>query len=45
MTSFTEDMQRRGMVPSSKTMELKTVAAGARLGASCTSRRPSESSS
>ena len=26
MTSFTEDMQRRGMVPSSKTMELKTVA-------------------
>jgi GntR family transcriptional regulator len=32
MTSFTEDMQRRGMVPSSKTMELKTVAAGARLG-------------
>jgi GntR family transcriptional regulator len=32
MTSFTEDMRRRGMVPSSKTMELKTVAAGARLG-------------
>ena len=32
MTSFTEDMQRRGMVPSSKTLELKTVAAGARLG-------------
>jgi GntR family transcriptional regulator len=32
MTSFTEDMQRRGMAPSSKTMELKTVAAGARLG-------------
>jgi GntR family transcriptional regulator len=32
MTSFTEDMERRGMVPSSKTMELKTVAAGARLG-------------
>ena len=25
MTSFTEDMQRRGMVPSSKTLELKTV--------------------
>ena len=46
MTSFTEDMQRRGMVPSSKTMELKTVAAGAPAsGASCTSRRPSESSS
>jgi GntR family transcriptional regulator len=32
MTSFTEDMQRRGMAPSSKTLELKTVAAGARLG-------------
>jgi GntR family transcriptional regulator len=32
MTSFTEDMERRGMVPSSKTLELKTVAAGARLG-------------
>jgi GntR family transcriptional regulator len=29
MTSFTEDMQRRGMAPSSKTLELKTVAAGA----------------
>jgi GntR family transcriptional regulator len=32
MTSFTEDMRRRGMTPSSKTLELKTVAAGARLG-------------
>jgi GntR family transcriptional regulator len=32
MTSFTEDMRRRGMAPSSKTLELKTVAAGARLG-------------
>jgi GntR family transcriptional regulator len=32
MTSFTEDMRRRGMVPSSKTLELKTVPAGARLG-------------
>jgi GntR family transcriptional regulator len=32
MTSFTEDMERRGMVPSSKTLELETVAAGARLG-------------
>jgi GntR family transcriptional regulator len=32
MTSFTEEMRRRGMVPSSKTLELKTVAAGARLG-------------
>jgi GntR family transcriptional regulator len=32
MTSFTEDMRRRGMVPASKTLELKTVPAGARLG-------------
>jgi GntR family transcriptional regulator len=32
MTSFTEDMHRRGMVPSSKTLELKSVTAGARLG-------------
>jgi GntR family transcriptional regulator len=32
MTSFTEDMQRRGMEPSSKTLELKPVPAGARLG-------------
>jgi GntR family transcriptional regulator len=32
MTSFTEDMRRRGMVPSSRTLELKSVTAGARLG-------------
>jgi GntR family transcriptional regulator len=32
MTSFTEDMRRRGMEPSSKTLELKKVPAGARLG-------------
>jgi GntR family transcriptional regulator len=32
MTSFTEDMRRRGMAPSSKTVELRTVPAGARLG-------------
>ena len=32
MTSFTEDMRRRGMRPTSRTIELKTVAAGARLG-------------
>src|SRR5215204_7024292 len=32
MTSFTEDMRRRGMAPSSKTLELKSVTAGARLG-------------
>src|SRR6266705_2945523 len=32
MTSFTEDMQRRGMSPASRTLELKVVAAGAQLG-------------
>jgi GntR family transcriptional regulator len=32
MTSFTEDMRRRGMRPTSRTIELKTVPAGARLG-------------
>jgi GntR family transcriptional regulator len=32
MTSFTEDMRRRGMTPGSRTLELKVVAAGARLG-------------
>jgi GntR family transcriptional regulator len=32
MTSFTEDMRRRGMEPSSRTMELEVVPAGARLG-------------
>jgi GntR family transcriptional regulator len=32
MTSFTEDMRRRGMVPSSKTIELGVAPAGARLG-------------
>jgi GntR family transcriptional regulator len=32
MTSFTEDMRRRGMRPGSRTLELKTVPAGARLG-------------
>jgi GntR family transcriptional regulator len=32
MTSFTEDMRRRGMRPESKTLELKVVPAGARLG-------------
>jgi GntR family transcriptional regulator len=32
MTSFTEDMQRRGMQPGSRTVELKVVPAGARLG-------------
>jgi GntR family transcriptional regulator len=32
MTSFTEDMRRRGLHPASKTLELKVVPAGARLG-------------
>src|ERR671918_2886060 len=32
MTSFTEDMRSRGMRPSSRTIELKVVPAGARLG-------------
>lgn len=32
MTSFTEDMQRRGMVPGSRTLDLRTAPAGAWLG-------------
>ena len=32
MTSFTEDMQRRGMVPGSRTLELRTSLAGPWLG-------------
>jgi GntR family transcriptional regulator len=32
MTSFSEDMRRRGMQPESRTLELKVVPAGARLG-------------
>src|ERR671933_2733242 len=32
MTSFTEDMRRRGMRPGSKTIDMKVVSAGARLG-------------
>ncbi len=32
MTSFTEDMRRRGMVPGSRTIELKSQPAGAWLG-------------
>ena len=32
MTSFTDDMRRRGMRPSSRTVELRVTPAGARLG-------------
>jgi GntR family transcriptional regulator len=32
MTSFTEDMRRRGMVPGSRTLELRTTSAGPWLG-------------
>jgi GntR family transcriptional regulator len=32
MTSFTEDMRRRGMTPRSRTLDLRNVPAGARLG-------------
>jgi GntR family transcriptional regulator len=32
MTSFTEDMRRRGMEPGSRTLDLSVVPAGARLG-------------
>src|SRR5205823_1848571 len=32
MTSFSEDMRRRGMVPGSQTLSLTTTLAGARLG-------------
>src|SRR6478736_1504550 len=32
MTSFTEDMQRRGMTPASRTLDLRVTPAGAHLG-------------
>lgn len=32
MTSFTEDMQRRGMTPASRTLDLRIAPAGAHLG-------------
>ena len=32
LTSFSEDMRRRGMTPGSRTIELQTVSAGATLG-------------
>jgi GntR family transcriptional regulator len=34
MTSFSEDMRRRGLVPGSHTISLETILAGARLGRS-----------
>jgi GntR family transcriptional regulator len=34
MTSFSEDMRRRGMVPGSRTISMETILAGARLGRS-----------
>jgi GntR family transcriptional regulator len=34
ITSFSEDMRRRGMVPGSKTLSMTTILAGARLGRS-----------
>ena len=32
MTSFTEDMRRRGMVPASRTLDIRVTTAGAHLG-------------
>ncbi|HEY5059315.1 MAG TPA: GntR family transcriptional regulator, partial [Gaiellaceae bacterium] len=32
MTSFSEDMRRRGMIPDSRTVSMATILAGARLG-------------
>jgi GntR family transcriptional regulator len=32
ITSFSEDMRRRGMVPGSRTLSMSTISAGARLG-------------
>src|SRR5436189_5267654 len=32
LTSFTDDMRQRGLVPASRTLELNVVSAGARLG-------------
>jgi GntR family transcriptional regulator len=32
MTSFSEDMRRRGMVPGSRTLSMTTILAGARMG-------------
>src|SRR6266849_3748505 len=32
ITSFSDDMRARGLTPASRTIELRTIAAGARLG-------------
>ena len=44
MTSFSEDMRRRGMVPGSRTLSMTSTLAGARLGRSCRFLRPRRSS-
>jgi GntR family transcriptional regulator len=41
MTSFSDDMRRRGMTPGSKTLSLRSLLAGARLGR-CLNVSPSE---
>src|SRR2546428_2846193 len=41
MTSFSDDMRRRGMTPGSKTLSLGSILAGARLGR-CLNVSPSE---
>ena len=41
MTSFTEEMQRRGMVPGSRTLDLRVTPAGATWVVSCMSPRRS----
>ena len=45
MTSFTDDMRRRGLRPASRTLELRVTPAGHVSGGSSTCRRPSRSSS
>ena len=43
MTSFTEDMRRRGMVPGSRTLDLHVSPPGPTSGGCCTSPRRSPS--
>ena len=45
MTSFTDDMRRRGMAPGSRTLELRSSRQAPVSGGSCTSPPPSPSSS